>query len=270
MPVAYRVFRLDELAGGSSGSTDTASSSMLDYCAGSSNSTITGSASCYSPARVIQVTKKGASTALVQQLVAVASAEEGEIIAYALTRQSNDNGILSLMRFHLPPMGQGKTEKVSYSSLQKQSRIHCVEEDVGKFTDEVPFSLKVVVPSTVQTDKNGDLYLLVASPTSILVYHHGRNKNRKTGRSSTDFHSLEPFVIDAPRHNPFSSIEIASNQKDLAIGHSSGAIRLYLDLFPRINAYHRKLVKSNQGPYYPKVTLACAPGCHHGSRHSRW
>lgn len=178
---------------------------------------------CYYPRQTVHVTQ---GDSFVKHL-AVASANEDDIVVYALVASSDDEAVsdLALVRMRLPNVRTDASSTLTFKAMKKDSRLQSVDEDVKSRKNAEPFGL------AISSRSSGDSIVTVASAASIAVY---LEKNGEV---------LEPVSIDPPYKNSFSSIAVSTNQQDLACGHSSGMIRIHIDLFPRVEAYFEKLLR---------------------------
>lgn len=143
---------------------------------------------------------------------------------YALVEDRSDSEKTRLFRFIL------SDDSVEHSC--------CLDEDLQRYVPKksIPHSLLVVPRDPTETSRTD--FVVVVFECAILVYVF----------SHKDDMILLPVIIQPiQKRDLFTVVSVSPGTNDLACGHSSGVVRIFTDLFPRIESYHeaRRLYKVN-------------------------
>ena len=189
-------------------------------------------ACCHGPKRVFSVAEKGCA------IRRIAATTAGGTYVYALI-ETTDSGALALLRVALPSGQIAEAEGVL--ALDK-CHLCALDENVEKQTVKMerPFSLLVSSHSQSSSRTRGDsdpyqAIIVLPYMSSLLVYYD------LIGDSNHGDESFSPLQFDMPQSNPLSAVAISSNGKDVVCGHSSGSIRVMMDLLPRIQQHCKQM-----------------------------
>lgn len=169
----------------------------------------------FGPRRVWKLPQDSKTEHLVIDHLKVLSHGANSTVIFALAASSvttNTAEPVPLLRLDLPPFTEPSTMPILMSDIKTvvpNIRSHCIDSEARS---TIPLDLLVA-------GEEESPWLIVVTPVTLLVFRHD--------------HLVT--VIDAPGRNLFSVA--AHNDKDMACGHLSGAIRIYTDFWPRLEQY---------------------------------
>jgi WD40 repeat protein len=208
---------------------------------------------CHRPRRVIRVTKKEPIMHITAPPLRSMIQEDG-ILTYVAVRtkdldasvdssknEKSENMNVTMLRVLIPYYDGNsrvsliRKEKGDIQRKWQLDKFRCRvgKDKVGGFMNTVPFRLASVAKPVAN---DCSIFVVVARANAIHVYYDQALTQQR--------HS--PMIFPMPGENPLSSINVSTNNDDIACGHYFGEITVMNGVLSQVETYHKAMAKAEQ------------------------